>query len=80
MVGAIEPPVECNGISQQIVAQSFSGSWLVLAMSSTAIPSCGLGRHKGIALLVIPLRATGDSFGAYHCGCREEALRVARSR
>jgi hypothetical protein len=40
----------------------------------------GLGRHKGIALLVIPLRATDDSFGAYHCGCREEALRVARSR
>jgi hypothetical protein len=40
----------------------------------------GLGWHNGIALLVVPLRATGDSFGAYHCGSRDEALRVARSR
>jgi hypothetical protein len=42
--------------------------------------SAALAGIKEYALLVIPLRATDDSFGAYHCGCREEALRVARSR
>jgi NAD(P)-dependent dehydrogenase (short-subunit alcohol dehydrogenase family) len=55
-------------------------SWAQDDRSALLLWQRGLGRHKGIALLVIPLRATGDSFGAYHCGCRQEAPRVARSR
>ena len=54
-------------------------SWAQDDRSALLLWQRGLGRHKGIALLVIPLRATGDSFGAY-CGCRQEAPRVARSR